>query len=63
MRSILSSVVNKGRLLGLDGASETATTTSSNTRQARSMTSRCPRVMGSNDPGYTAIRVTRPDRT
>src|SRR4030067_1193810 len=33
----------------------TATITCENTRDALSMMSRCPKVGGSNEPGYTAI--------
>src|SRR6185437_6761537 len=54
-----SSSLNRPLLLWLIS---TATTTSSNSRDARPMMSRCPLVTGSNEPGQTA-RLTIGDRT
>ena len=44
----------------LSGLYATATTISSNTPRARRTMSRCPLVIGSNDPAYTALRFTTP---
>ena len=48
MIAIRSSAVNSGVLRGL---ARTATTTESNTVSARATMSRCPLVIGSNEPG------------
>src|SRR6478672_7503597 len=52
--STRSSRLKKGRFVRL---SATATTTSSNVLAARRTRSWCPKVMGSNVPGYTALIV------